>query len=142
VALLALRVWVGQEFLLAGWTKLAGGWQVPQWFADLTFPWPQVLLDAQFNWVLAGVGELALGLAVLLGLCTRWAALGLLYVTFVAVAAVHFELGWAGWNQIETDAGQGFKVPLMLALMLWALLMQGGGRLSLSWVWPGGRHAR
>jgi len=25
-----------------------------------------------------------------------------------AVYSVHFDLGWAGWNQIETDDGQGF----------------------------------
>lgn len=44
---------------------------------------------------------------------------------------MHFDLGWAGWNQIETEQGQGFKVPLMLALMLLAVLTQGGGQYAL-----------
>jgi len=44
---------------------------------------------------------------------------------------VHFDLGWAGWRAIETDEGLGFKVPLMLGLMLFAVLTQGPGRFSL-----------
>jgi putative oxidoreductase len=70
-------------------------------------------------------------LAVLIGFYSRLAAIGLLFITYVAVYTVHFDLGWAGWNQIETDAGLGFKVPLMLAIMLFAIVTQGGGRYSI-----------
>ena len=129
--LLAQRLWAGQEFLLAGLTKLRGGGPAPEWFAGLDFPFPHNLLGSHANWWLAGAGELVLSLMLLLGLGSRFAALGLLYVTWVAVRTVHFDLGWAGWNQIDTDAGQGFKLPLMLAVMLFAVLMQGGGRLAL-----------
>jgi putative oxidoreductase len=130
LGLLVLRLWVGQEFLLAGWTKVAAGPQAPEWFAGLSFPWPQALLPADVSWVLAGYGELLLSLALLLGLYSRAAALGLLYITFVAVYTVHFDLGWAGWNQIDSEQGMGFKVPLMLALMLLAVLTQGAGRYA------------
>jgi len=129
--LLALRLWAGQEFLLAGYTKLSAGLPAPAWFAGLSFPFPHTLLGADLNWVMAGGLELALGLALILGLMTRLAALGLLYITYVAVYTVHFDLGWAGWNQIETEHGLGFKVPLMLGIMLLALLTQGGGRLAV-----------
>ena len=71
------------------------------------------------------------GIGLLLGLGSRLAALGLLYVTWVAVYTVHFDLGWSGWNQIDTDAGQGFKVPLMIAAMLMVVCTQGGGRYAL-----------
>lgn len=131
LGLLFLRLWVGQEFLFAGYTKLAAGFQAPEWFAGLAFPFPQSLLSADVNWMLAGAGELTLAAALILGLYTRWAALGLLYVTYVAVHTVHFDLGWAGWNQIETEMGLGFKLPLMLAVMLLALLTQGAGRYSI-----------
>ncbi len=135
LGLLALRLWVGQEFLLAGWTKVAAGPHAPEWFAGLNFPWPQSVLPADTNWVLAGYGELLLSVALLLGLSSRLAALGLLYITFVAVYTVHFDLGWAGWNQIEGDEGLGFKVPLMLALMLLTVLTQGPGRYAAdAWV--------
>jgi putative oxidoreductase len=131
LGLLALRLWVGQEFLLAAWTKVSAGAQAPEWFAGLNFPWPQALLPANANWVLAGYGELLLSIALLLGLSSRVAALGLLYITFVAVYTVHFDLGWAGWNQIEGVEGMGFKVPLMLGLMLLAVFTQGPGRYAL-----------
>ncbi len=130
-ALLLLRVWLGQEFLYAAWHKLSGGFSPPDWFAQLDFPWPLGWLHPQFNWVVAGWGELVLGLALLLGFCSRTAALGLLYITWVAIYTVHFDLGWAGWRLIETDAGNGFKVPLLMALMLLVLLGHGAGRWSV-----------
>lgn len=129
--LLALRIWAGQEFLLAGYTKLIAGVPAPAWFAGLSFPFPHTLFGADFNWLMAGIIEFGLGTALLLGLMTRLAALGLLYIAYVAVYTVHFDLGWSGWNQIETDQGLGFKVPLMLGIMLFALFTQGGGRLSV-----------
>jgi putative oxidoreductase len=129
--LLGLRLFAGQEFLLAGWTKLSGGLQPPDWFAGLAFPFPHGLLGPQLNWLVAGAGELLLGAALMLGLFSRLAALGLLYITYIAVYTVHFDLGWAGWNQIETEQGLGFKVPLMLGLMLLAIVTQGGGQYAL-----------
>lgn len=132
---LLLRLWVAQEFLQAGWTKLASGTTAPDWFAALVFPVPVRWLPADLNWVSAGLAEVGLALLLLIGLGGRLAAAGLLFVTWVAVYSVHFDLGWAGWNQIETDAGQGYKVPLMLAVMLGALVTAGMGRWSLDAWW-------
>ena len=135
-SLLLLRLWLGQEFLYAAWQKLSGGFAPPDWFVELDFPFWHQWLGPQLNWAAAGLGELVLGLALLAGLSTRWAALGLLYITWVAVYTVHFDLGWAGWRAIETDAGLGFKVPLMMALMLLVLLGHGAGRWSLTTLLP------
>ncbi len=131
LGLLTLRLWVAQEFILAGLTKLSGDWLAPDWFKALQFPLLVRWLPADLSWIIAGLGELVLGAALVLGLMSRLAALGLLFITYVAVYSVHFDLGWAGWNQIETDNGLGFKVPLMLALMLAAILSQGAGRYSI-----------
>ncbi len=139
--LLALRLFVAQEFVQAGWMKLSAGLTAPEWFAGLDFPPLLTWLGPDLNWAAAGFGEVALGLALALGLAGRLAALGLLFITWVAVYTVHFDLGWAGWNQIDTDDGLGFKVPLMLALMLLAILLQGAGRLSLD-AWLGTRWVR
>lgn len=139
--LLALRLFVAQEFVQAGWMKLSAGLTAPEWFAGLDFPPLLAWLGPDLNWAAAGFGEVAFGLALALGLAGRLAALGLLFITWVAVYTVHFDLGWAGWNQIETDAGQGFKVPLMLAFMLLAVLLQGVGRLSLD-AWLGSHAVR
>ena len=131
LGLLGLRLWAAQEFLFAGWTKLSAGGAVPAWFEGLDFPFPHQLLGAQLNWLAAGAGELVLGFLLLLGYKSRFAAVGLIYITYVAVYTVHFDLGWAGWRAIETSEGLGFKVPLMLGLMLFAVLTQGPGRFSL-----------
>lgn len=141
IGLLGLRIWLGQTFLLAGILKLGDGALAPDWFKVLDFPWPQLLLSAQTNWVMAGVGETLLGAAILLGVASRIAALGLIYITWVAVYTVHFDLGWAGWNQIETEQGQGFMVPLMLALMLLAIVTQGAGQWSVDGWWRARRAA-
>ena len=132
---LLLRVWLAQEFVQAGWIKLSGGWSAPDWFTMLAFPIPVRWLPADVNWITAGVLEVTLGLLLLAGLFGRLASIGLLFVTWVAVYSVHFDLSWAGWNQIETAAGQGFKVPLMLGLMLGALVVGGMGRWSLDAWW-------
>jgi putative oxidoreductase len=75
--------------------------------------------------------ESMLGLALIVGVYSRLASWALLYVTYVAVYTVHFDLGWAGWNQIDTEQGLGFKVPLMLGLMLFTIVSQGPGRFSV-----------
>lgn len=130
-ALLALRLWVAQEFFLAGLTKLSAGLHAPEWFAGLTFPLPVSLLPPDLNWVLAGATEIGLSLLLVLGLFGRLAAVGLLFVTWVAIYSVHFDLGWAGWNEIDTEQGLGYKVPLMIGLMLCQLLSTGMGQWSL-----------
>ena len=142
LGLLALRLWVAQEFVQAGTLKLAGGLQAPEWFAMLHFPWPVAWLPTQVNWVVVGGGEVLFGCCLALGLLSRLSALALLFITYVAVYSVHFDLGWAGWNQIDTDAGQGFKVPLMLAIMLFAILTQGGGQYAADHLPHWWRHHR
>jgi putative oxidoreductase len=131
LGLLAMRLWLAQEFVQAGWLKLSAGTIAPDWFAQLPFPALLQPLGPDLNWVMAGLGETAFGLAIALGLGSRLAAVGLLFITWVAVYTVHFDLGWMGWNQIETDQGQGFKVPLMMAFMLLTVLTQGGGRYAV-----------
>jgi putative oxidoreductase len=132
LGLLALRLFAGQEFLVAGYTKLSGGIHAPEWFSGLQFPFPLGLLGPDLNWLMAGTGEILFGLALLVGFYGRFAALGLLFITYVAIYTVHFDLGWAGWNQIDTEAGLGFKVPLMLGLMLFTIVTQGSGRYSIT----------
>lgn len=137
VGLFGLRLWLGQEFVLAGYTKLAGGLEAPEWFTSLVFPPLVAWLPANANWVLAGAAEVVLGAALILGLLSRLAALGLLFITYVAVYTVHFDLGWSGWYQIDTDMGQGFKVPLMMAMMLLTIVTQGAGQYALDRYWAG-----
>jgi putative oxidoreductase len=130
---LFLRLWVGYEFGTAGWIKLQD-LSPPSWFSNLHFPLPHSLLSPPINWGVAGLLESSLGLALILGVYSRLASWVLIYVTYVAIYSVHFDLGWAGWNQIETDQGLGFKVPLMLGLMLFTIISQGPGRFSIDYL--------
>jgi putative oxidoreductase len=136
-ALLLLRLWVAQEFFFAGLTKLSAGLHAPEWFSGLNFPFPVNLLPTDINWVFAGTTEICLSVLLVIGLFGRLASIGLLFVTWVAVYSVHFDLSWAGWNEIETEQGLGYKVPLMIGLMLCQLLSTGMGQWSLdAWRTP------
>lgn len=130
LGLLTMRIWLAQEFFVAGWMKLSYGRHAPEWFAGLSFPLPLNFLSADLNWLAAGIGESVLSIMLLLGLQARFASIGLLFITWVAVYTVHSDLGLAGWNQIDTEMGQGFKLPLMMVCMLLTVLTQGAGRWS------------
>ena len=135
LGLLALRLFVAQEFFQAGVMKLSAGLTAPEWFAGLDFPLMLAWLGPDLNWIAAGLGEVILGAAIAVGLFGRLAALGLMFITWVAVYTVHFDLGWTGWNQIDAEGGLGFKVPLMLGLMCLVVLTQGSGRWSIDGWW-------
>ncbi|MEO5561398.1 MAG: DoxX family protein, partial [Dokdonella sp.] len=72
-----------------------------------------------------------------IGLGTRVAAFALLFVTFVATAAVHWPDMWSMWSDLAKgyaikDMGHGnFKLPLLFAVMLLPLVFNGAGKLSL-----------
>jgi len=77
------------------------------------------------------------GVALMLGLGTRFFALALLVVTIVATAAVHWPAEWHSLAELAqgyviTDDGHGnFKLPLIFMVMLWPLMFFGAGRISL-----------
>ncbi len=131
IAPLFLRIWVAQEFFFAGYGKVTYGFTAPQWFAGLDFPPVLNLLPVNINWFMAGYGEVIFSIMLLIGLVGRFAAIGLIFITYVAVYTVHYDLGLSGWNQIETSEGLGFKVPLMLGMMQCSLLFSGMGKWSI-----------
>jgi len=81
--------------------------------------------------VLAAFIECFGGLAVLVGFLTRPAALGLIAVMLVAIAKVHaahgFFLNWP----MTPGKGHGYELNLALIAMALALLIGGGGVLSI-----------
>lgn len=135
VGLLFLRLLIGWEFLDSGLEKLGG----ENWFADIQeqFLFPFNRLPAELNWQLAMWFEIVGGLALMLGLGTRFFALALLVVTVVATAAVHWPAEWHSLAELAqgyviTDDGHGnFKLPLIFMVMLWPLMFFGAGRISL-----------
>lgn len=132
---LGLRVLLAWEFFEAGLEKLHGA----NWFADLgdKFPLPFSLLSANANWTAAMWLELAGGIALLLGLGTRYVAAALFVLTVVATYAVHWPSEWSSTSEllqgyaITNDGFGNYKLPLIYLVMLVPLMLNGGGRLSV-----------
>src|SRR5690606_2857876 len=109
------------------------------WFADIQqrFPFPFDVLPAGFSWTVSTWTELVGAILLWIGLGTRLAAFALLFVTFVATAAVHWPDMWTMWSELLqgyaiTDKGHGnFKLPLLFVVMLLPLLFGGAGKASL-----------
>ena len=135
LGLLSLRLLLGWDFFESGLEKLHG----VNWFADIQdqFPFPFNLLPAGLSWQLATWFELIGGIALVLGLGTRFFALSLGVLTVVAIAAVHWPGEWHSLSEllrgyVFTDQGHGnFKLPVIFIGMLLPLLLQGPGKLSL-----------
>ena len=145
LAPLGLRVLLAWEFFEAGREKLQG----ENWFADLgdKFPLPFSLLGPNVNWTLATWMELAGGLALLLGLGTRYAAATLWVLTVVAIYAVHWPSEWSSlaelWQgyAITNDGFGNYKLPLIYLVMLLPLMLNGAGRFSLDQLIRSGRKS-
>jgi putative oxidoreductase len=119
IALLVLRLTTGAIFIAHGAQKLfsfgIGG--VTGGFAQSGIPMPEIAAP------LVAFTEFAGGIALVLGLLTRLAALGLTMVMFGAMFFVHMKNGFFLPNGIE--------FTLALAGATIALVTAGAGRLSI-----------
>lgn len=132
---LILRLIMGWEFWESGTEKLYGD----NWFADIQsrFPFPFDVIPAGISWNIATGFEIGGAIMLWIGLGTRFFAFVLLFLTFVATAAVHWPSMISMWSDLAkgyaiTDMGHGnFKLPLLFVVMLLPLIFGGAGRLSL-----------
>ncbi|WP_323845124.1 DoxX family protein [Microbulbifer magnicolonia] len=90
---LALRIYLAPIFILSGWNKVQHIGDVAAWFGNpdwgLGLPAPLLLA-----W-LAALTELLGGIALLLGLGVRLAALPLMFTMAVAAVTAHWQYGWS-----------------------------------------------
>lgn len=147
VGLLLVRALVGWEFLEAGWAKLHGD----NWFAEIQdrFPFPFNVIPPEISWQMATWFELLGGIALIIGLATRFFSLSLIILTVVAILSVHWPAEWHSLAELAqgyvlSDDGHGnFKLPLILLVMLTPLVFLGPGQLSFDCLirqrWLGGR---
>lgn len=121
---LALRIPAGIVFAAHGAQKLfgwfgGGGLEgTAQWMASIGLE-PGTLMA-----LLAGGAEFFGGLALILGVLVRPAALTLAVTMVVAIFAVHFQNGLF-------SANNGYEFALTLLAISVALLISGAGRLSV-----------
>jgi putative oxidoreductase len=114
-----LRIAVGVTFLMHGWQKFFqfGLDGVARMLAQSGLPWPHL------SAALLASAEFFGGIALVLGLLTRIAALGPAFVMFMAFATVHVKGGFF--------LPHGFEYVMVLFAANIALLMLGGGPLAL-----------
>lgn len=121
---LALRLPIGIIFVAHGAQKLFG------WFGGYGLAGTGQFMDSiglspgTLMALLAGGAEFFGGLALLIGLLVRPAAAALAFAMVVAIFAVHFDKGLF-------LANNGYEFGLALLAASVALLIGGGGRLSV-----------
>ncbi len=122
ISLLALRAILAAVFIAHGGQKIFGWWGGPglQGFVEHL----QQTGIPIFLAYLAAFTEFFGGIALLIGLLTRLASLGLLIVMAVAVFTVHFKNGFFAQNR-------GYEYPLTLLVIAFSLLLTGPGCFSL-----------
>lgn len=86
---LALRIYLAPIFILAGWGKLKDLESTAYYFAEhLGLPFPELMA------LLAGATEFFGGIALLIGIATRWVSLPLMITMLVAAITAHWTNGW------------------------------------------------
>jgi len=135
VALLPIRLLMGYEFTKAGLSKFHG----TNWFANYqdNFLFPFNYVPVEISWFMATWAEIFGGLALVIGLFTRFWAFSLVIVSIVAISGVHWPDDWNSLAELWkgyaiTNKGFGnYRVPLLFIAMLIPLVFMGAGKLSL-----------
>jgi putative oxidoreductase len=135
LGMLSLRLLLGWDFFESGLEKFNG----TNWFADIQdrFPFPFNLVPPEISWQMSTWFELLGGIALVIGLGTRFFSASLLVLSVVAIAAVHWPEMWSSYGELLmgygfTDNGFGnFKLPMLFIGMLLPLILLGPGKLSI-----------
>jgi putative oxidoreductase len=130
LSMLIVRLGAGIVFFAHGAQKVFGWFGGPGLKATIqTFQ--QYLKIPPAATVLSALLECFGGLALIVGLLVRPAALGLIVVMLVAVAKVHGQHGFFINFSGTPGKGHGFEFNFVLIMMLLAVLLAGAGVLSI-----------
>lgn len=117
VALLILRLVAGLAFIQHGWPKFQHAFN---WMgADATMPG---ILQA-----LAALSEFGGGIALILGLLTRLASLGIACTMLVAIFMVHLPKG----DPFVGQGGSSYELAAVYLAIMVVLMLRGAGQYSL-----------
>lgn len=123
---LPTRLALGGIFIAHGAQKVFGAWGGQGLNAFIANPAPYGWMRPSWLWMgAAAFAELVGGAMVLIGLLTRLGAFSLAFTMAIAILGVH-------WGQFfNTKVSSGFEYPLALFAMAFALLISGGGQVSI-----------
>lgn len=124
--LLILRLGLGLVFLAHGVKHAMGREKTTAWFASIGFK------NAPFQWFMSTATELVVGVLLILGLLTTFAAAGLIGVMAVAYWTVHRPAGfWITAFMKEGIDVEGWEYVFTLSFAALALAVTGPGDISL-----------
>jgi putative oxidoreductase len=127
-----LRILLGIVIFPHGAQKLLG------WFGGGGFNASMRMFESNFNIptifaLLAILAESVAAVALIAGFFTRIAALAISVNMLVAVALVHWKVGFF-MNWMGTGKGEGFEYHILAVAVGVALMIKGGGRWSVDGV--------
>jgi putative oxidoreductase len=122
-ALLVVRLVLGAIMIAHGYKKVFGGFHGHQQFVG------SLGIPAWMAYLSAGT-EFFGGIAIVLGLLTRYAALAFLIEMAVVIVKVHWKNGLTGQG--------GYEFPLALATLAFASMCYGGGPFGFNFGKGGG----
>lgn len=115
---LLFRLVLAYSFYGTGTTKLKHFDGIVSWFTELGMPLPKL------NAFLATGAEVLGFILLFIGLATRIISVPLIIVMIVAIMTVHIGNGFEAGNN-------GFEIPLYYMFMLFSLIVNGPGRVSI-----------
>ena len=115
---LFFRIILAYGFYTPAMMKWGNIGAIAEWFGSMGIPMPTL------NAYLAASTEMAGVILLPLGLATRFISIPLTVTMVVAIVTVHLGNGFEAGNN-------GFEIPLYYMLMLFALIVNGPGKISL-----------
>lgn len=121
IALLVLRIWAGFVIIAHGINHGRSLDGTAGWFASVGFSQPKM------NAVMSAGMEVAVGLGLIFGLLTSFAAAGLAATMFVAFWAIHRFAGFFVFHRPD----EGYEYVFTLMAIALALAIAGPGSISI-----------
>jgi putative oxidoreductase len=121
IALLIVRVWLAVVMILHGINHGRNLEGTARWFESVGFR------SARLNAQISSAGEIAIGLAIGVGLLTSPAAAGLAAMMFVAFWTIHRFAGFFNFHRPD----EGYEYVATLAVVALAIAIIGPGSYSI-----------
>ncbi len=118
LGLFALRAWIGVVMLAHGVKHLRGREKTTNWLASIGYRSPGL------NWFAMTATEIGVGVLLILGLLTSFAAAGTAAIMVVAYLTVHRPVGF--WITARPDEGWEYVATLLVGVVAIGLLGPGG----------------
>ncbi len=133
---LVLRFALGSVFLAHGIKHARGREKTTKWFGSIGFKQPGL------QWMASTATEIGVGVLLLIGLLTSFAAAGVVGIMFVAFWSVHRPVGF--WVTARPDEGWEYVYTLSMAAIALAAIGPGSWSLDAAFGiaedlagWPG-----